>query len=145
MLLQIVASDQISSKQSDCAGFGPHGRFCDTRLAETSQYLELLRIDTLSDTRTTLNHIKHLTLGRAECIAFSILVSAIVEISDCDYNSEHILRWVIKRLDLRAVRLGNLLLYLHNCVDERLGLRVLHLILHRVQHYLLLVLIIAIR
>ena len=145
MLLQIVASDQISSKQSDCAGFGPHGRFCDTRLAETSQYLELLRIDTLSDTRTTLKHIKHLTLGRAECIAFSILVSAIVEISDCDYNSEHILRWVIKRLDLRAVRLGDILLHLLAGLHQRLCLRVQrYLLRQRPLERLLLVLVVRV-
>ena len=128
-----MAGDQIGGKESDCAGLGPHGPFCDTRLAETSQNLELLWVDTLSDTRTMLEHIKHLALGRAECIAFSILVGALMEISDCDHNSEHIGWWVIERLDLRAVRLGDLLLHLHNCVDERLGLRVLHLLLHRVQ------------
>ena len=90
-------------------------------------------VDTLSNARTMLERIKHLALGRAECIAFSILVGALKEISDCDHNSEHIGWWIIERLDLRAVRLGDFLLHLHNCVDERLGLRVLHLLLHRVQ------------
>ena len=145
MLLKIVAGDQISSKESDCARFCAHSFKCDTRLTETSQHLELLRIDTLSDTHTTLDQIKHLSLGRVESIAFAILASALRKISECYHNSAHFLRWVIKRLDLRAVRLGNLLLHLLNSVDERLGLRVLHLLLHRVQHGLLLVLIISVR
>ena len=90
-------------------------------------------VDTLSNTRTMLERIKHLALSCAECIAFSILVGALKEISDCDHNSVHIGWWVIERLDLRAVRLGDLLLHLHNCVNERLRLRVLHLLLHMVQ------------
>lgn len=127
-----MAGDQIGGPESDCTRLGPHGRFCDISLAETSQNLELLWADTLSDTRTLLEHIKHLALGRGECIAFSILVSALIEISDCDHNSEHILWRIVKRLDLRAVRLGDLFLHLHDCVDERLGFRILHLLLHRV-------------
>ena len=56
------------------------------------------------------------------------------------------MRRVVKRLDLRAVRLGDLLLHLLDCVDERLSLRVLlNLVLKRVPHELLLVLIIAFR
>ena len=140
-----MTGDQIGSKKSDCAGLGSHGLVSDICLTETSQYLELLRIDALSDAHSTLDQIKHLTLCRVECIAFAILGSALRKISECYNNSEYILRRVIKRLNLRAVRLGNLLLHLFNCVDERLGLWVLHLLLHRVRYELLLVLIIAVR
>ena len=126
-----MTSDQVGCKEGDCAGLGPNGCFCYACLTESSQHLELLWADSLSDTHATLNVLKHLTLGCSKRMTISVLRGTLDKVSERDDNSKHIWRRVIKSLDLRAVRFGNFLLNLLNCIDESLGLGVLHLLLKR--------------